>query len=162
MANKCSPPKWMHSEDELQVVFKHQDVLLNSGVIVWGAIVQANRLLMSEGADDHPAEMIFSTDPYFDANEHKLQEIASSIYRLKGTAPDNPKQKEIADRITKESERALYWTVPKELTGGYDVKGSTMMIFRKHLPNYLLENSVMPLLIHSSTNASMIVPSQYW
>ncbi|MDR7306573.1 hypothetical protein [Rhodoferax saidenbachensis] len=152
----------MTSNDELRLIYVDQKALLNSGSVVWGAIVQANKLLFNAGTEDHPVLIVYSLDPHFDANPDQLLDIAKTLFGLKGNAPESPEHARFASMITNEMERAMSWVVPQELTDGYEVTASTMMLIRKHLPNNRLERSLMPLLTHPSTPATMVLPSSYW
>ena len=42
---KC--PRWCDEDDGLYTFFRHKDRLLENGEVVWGHVVQANRLLFS-------------------------------------------------------------------------------------------------------------------
>jgi hypothetical protein len=143
-------------------VFLRQNLLLRDGDVVWGALVQANRLLFKAGRHDHPARVIHSADPSLDDGLDRLRTIASRLFQLKGTLPDDPGQRHFAEMITDETECGMGWTVPKGITGGPEVRSTGLMVFRRHLPGGVLRSGWFPLLTHPSTSAVMIVPWRYW
>jgi hypothetical protein len=53
------------------------------------------------------------------------------------------------------------WKVPEALTDK-DVRTATFIVFRKHIPGGVLTGSQIPILVHPSTQAVMIVPFESW
>ena len=155
-------PKWLQPHHELTQIFKEQKDLLEHGTVVWGCIVQANNLLFSHGFEDFPAMVVFSLDPFFDKHSSNLATISNLLYRLKNSSPDDPAQARFASMITNERQSAFNWQVPNELTENRLVVSSTIIVFRKHLPNQILDSKLLPLLINPLTGTAMILPYQYW
>jgi hypothetical protein len=155
-------PWWLPSRDPLLGFYRNQSPLLRDGAVVWGAIIQANMLLFQQGAHSHPAEVIYSSDPFFDRSLHVLVDIARSLFLLKGTTPADLEKKPWAETLTDEMQRSMGRTVPKSLTDGRDVWGSTVMVIRAHVPGRRLQSSWLPLLRLDNCPFVMIVPSRYW
>jgi hypothetical protein len=157
------PPSWLWLRlDELLEVYRRQGMLLREGSIVWGALVQANLLLFEPGPEDHPAMAVYSSDSLFEDDPDRLVAIARRLFALKGTTPEDPGERRLAEMITDEMERGMGWAVPKSCTGGREVRSTTFMVFRRHLPGKVLSCSWFPLLTHPETPAVMIVPWEYW
>src|SRR6185503_6162156 len=55
-------PRWNRSDGRFEAIFRHQDMLLEHGHVVWGHVIQANALLFEPGPDDSPAAIIYSLD----------------------------------------------------------------------------------------------------
>ena len=158
----CAPsPSWLKPSDALSEVSTTQLRLLAEGKIFWAALVQANKLMFSPGTADCPGLLVYSTDQHFDARPHELRAIASRILELKGSTPADPELKEIATVVTDEMARSLGWKVPEALTDN-DVRAAAFLIFRQHIPGRVLTASLFPILVHPSTQAVMIVPSETW
>ena len=155
-------PPWLKATDRLAGLSRELDLLLLTGEVVWGALVQANNLLFKPGPHDHPALAIYAADRSFDDRPETLQAIARRLFRLKNTTPEDPAERRLADMITDEMERGLGWMVPKSLTGGEEVLSTTFMVFRSHLPGRRLQSGWFPLLIHHDAPWIMIVPGVYW
>lgn len=154
-------PDWIKPSEPLYEILKQQQLLLTQGTIVWAALVQANNLLFSPGDVDCPAQLVYSRDPCFDSRPQELSAIASAIFKLKNTAPSDPAEKAMADRVTDEMDRTMGWRLPDLLTDK-EVFSATFMVFRRHIPNGVLAAGFFPILVHPSTQAVMIVPFEFW
>jgi hypothetical protein len=154
-------PSWMKPGEPLYDILNQQFLLHKEGTIVWASLIQANTLLFSSGDADCPAQLVYSRDPYFDSRPQELRAIARRIFQLKNTAPAEPDEKAVADRITNEMDRSMGWKLPDALTDK-ETYAATFMVFRKHIPNGVLSASCFPLLVHPSTQAVMIVPFEFW
>lgn len=164
-ALKTPPPQWMLSEpdDQLWQLYRDRDILLREGVVVWGHLIQANRLLFSPGAEDHPCAALYSFDPFFDDNPGLLEELGHSLYRLKGKKVADPKLQRIADYLENELERTLSMPVPSLSEDGPYCVHSSMMVHRAHLPDGVLSNGMFPVIAHpTATPTAMILPSKFW
>ena len=155
-------PTWIRPDDELIEILHWQNELLNEGEIVWGALVQANGALFQQGDHDLPALTVYAEDQSFDNRPGRLLNIAERLGGLKGTTPADPLEREYAEMITNEMERALDWMAPPTLTDGKAVRSSGFIVFRQHLPDKILRGRFFPLLVHPETAAVMIVPNKYW
>ena len=154
-------PDWMDQDEPLLEIIHQQKRLLTEGRIVWAALVQANNLLFEEGEHDHPAMLVYSEDPYFESRPHELRAIADKIYQLKSTEPEDPEERLVAASVTNEMNRNMGWQLPDLLTDK-KVRAAAFMVFRSHIPNGVLQAVLFPILIHSATDAVMIVPVAFW
>lgn len=154
-------PIWIKRSDELNEVFRRQGKLMREGDIVWGALVQANMHLFSPGPHDHPAMVIHSPDPFFEDDPNRLRALGNRLFQLKNTTPASPDERRLAEMITDEMERGMGWTVPRACTGAREVTSTSVIVFRRHLPDRVLRCGWFPLLTHPETPAVMIVPSNY-
>jgi hypothetical protein len=155
-------PPWFRAGDPLTEIYDRLDLLLLEGRVVWGALVQANSLLFEAGPNDHPAMTIYAPDESFDDRPQDLKAIASRLFRLKNTTPQDRDERRLAAAITNEMERGMGWMVPRSLTGGCEVLSTGFMVFRRHIPGRRLQSGWFPLLIHDDTPAVMIVPRDFW
>lgn len=158
---RSKQPKWMSANDPLTEQYRQQLKLLNHGHIVWAAVVQANSLLFQDGPLDHPAHIIYSPSQDFDDNPEYLSEVASKIYSLKNTVPDDIQLSELAEMVTNEQERGLDWQLPSALTNS-PIRSTTFVFTREHSPNRKLTMNIIPILIHPSTSVCMLVPFVFW
>lgn len=144
-------------------IYFRQGTLRKTGEIVWGHIVQANNELFSRGFDDLPADVIFSFDPHYDDAVGELGQIASDLFALKGTKPEDPSARKIARNLTSEITRSWKLPVPAYLTGGREVFMTTIMVIRAHIPNRHLSESYFPLLVHrEKTRVALVLSKRYW
>jgi hypothetical protein len=149
-------------KDELLEYYRNQRLLLTEGSVGWGAIVQANGILFGPGPSDAPATMIFSTDPAIEADPSLLSNIASNLYALKGGQWPDPEQQRYGDMLADERERAMGIAIPRSLSGDFNIRSTTVIIRRRHLPGRMLIGMRVPILTHPNSNAIMIVPSIMW
>ncbi len=158
---RVAAPSWMKPSDRLFEILERQTLLYAEGKIVWAALIQANNLLFSPGAADCPALLACSDDHYFDARPTELHEVAHKVFSYKGTAPADPELKALAELVTDEADRSMKFALPKVFSRK-DIQMSTFMVFRKHIPNGVLNMKMFPVLIHPATAAVMIVPFEFW
>jgi hypothetical protein len=159
------PPAWMHQHraDPLWGVYQIQQTLLDHGQVVWGCIVQANALLFEPGEGDSPAAVIYSDDPYLDAEPEELGYIAHQLFELKGRTEVDADVRQFAASITDERTRDAKLIVPPRLTGGRRVYYTAIMVIRAHLPDGVLRDAMLPLLVlPDRTPWTLVLPSHFW
>lgn len=154
-------PVWMRPTDALSEAVDRQELLLAEGKIVWGSVVQANKLLFKRGDSDHPAMIVYSGQPELEARPAELRAIAQRIYKLKGATPSDPVERAIAAKVTDEMDRTMGWKLPMELPARWVLSGA-VMVWRKHVPDGVLGGATFPLFVHDGTQAVMIVPVEFW
>lgn len=137
--------------------------LAEKGRIVWAAIAQANDQIFSEGPHDLPCNTIFSVDSYFDARPHHLLRIAEKIYKLKGTAPDDPVLAKVAAVMSDEQNGVFNWRLPRKVTDGHAAFFTCTMLHRTRMPRRVLEGRLLPLVVAPGTSQSnMVLPLSCW
>ena len=97
-------PIWLHlnPRDGLRTLFERLPDLLETGIVVWGHIVQANRMLFSNGSQNLPGEFVFCLDAPETVDINELQDVAMQLGELKGTKPRDRNLRPIADHLTDE------------------------------------------------------------
>ena len=159
------PPLWLRKRpgDALWQSVRNESALLTRGSIVWGRLIQANRLLFKPGNTDCPGETLYSPNGFFDDRMEELEEISHKLFALKGTTPSDPELADFAHAITNEKIRTLTRKMPDSVTGGRAVYHSSLLFHRQHLPDGYLQAGFFPLLIDSSPDTGvMVLPSRYW
>lgn len=155
-------PAWMQSDDPLDEVFRQQSLLLTEGHVVWAAMVQANNRLFKPGDEaDCPADYVHGEDAYFDERTLELHQVARALAAYKHTQPRDPGLRSLAEHLTGERARAQSELLPRALSA-QNVRLSTCMVFRKHIPQGVLTNTVLPMLVHPATPAVMLLPFEFW
>lgn len=157
----AAPPSWMKDSDGLMEVLRQQSLLLAQGQIVWGGLIQANKLLFTPGQDDCPALLVYSADRYFDAHPDELRAVGRQMFALKDTNPADPVLKAAALKVSDEAARDLGFRLPAVFSER-EISAATFMVFRRHIPQGVLTAGLFPILTHPSTPAVMIVPSDFW
>jgi hypothetical protein len=160
-------PKWLQKNpnDELETLFLNMRNLREDGRVVWGHIVQANSLLFSPGIHDCPAEVVYSLDDSNPIGPEELGEIASALYALKNTEPDDPALATIAHHQTDELSRFYGKPVPRSISPRYKCRISTIYILRKHLPEpgRYLQLPFFPIIVYpAKPYVTLPLPSRYW
>jgi hypothetical protein len=156
-------PWWCRlSLDELMLIYRDQRLLREDGLVVWGAIVQANNFLYGPGRYDCPATVIYSPDLDWSDWLWPLTELAKELYALKGYASYDPAEREYGQMLADEKDRAMGICVPQWIAQGVDVRSTTVMVHRKHLPAGYLARSYFPLLMHAKSKAALLLPARYW
>src|SRR5262249_16983578 len=149
--------------DRLHPLFRNASKLFANGVVVWGQIVQANGSLFRDGDNNSPGEIVFSLADGHLVRPHHLQTIASEIFDLKGTTPEEAGLRAIADHLTNERTRVYGLPVPRSLSPRIQCRISTTFFVRKHLPNGRLCSGSLPLVVNpNEPHFAMPLPQKYW
>lgn len=150
-------------DDRFDTLSKDLPHLYSNGTVVWAYIIQANSELFEKTSGTCPAVVVYSTDPYFDGNLKELRAVAEQLYALKDQEGMEEDLQKFASVISDEMSCMLNMLVPKSLTSGRAVYYTSIMVFRKHLPQKFLRHGWFPLLVSPrKTRSSMILPSKYW
>lgn len=158
-------PSWMVASprDWLNEPFRRQKAIWQNGVVVWAALVQANKLLFQHSGPDCPASILISPHPFFEENLEPLMMLASQLYDLKGEDVDDPELAEFSRVLEDELDRAPGLQVPTRFTGGRPVFHTAIQIVRKHLPQRHLKNGYFPVVVDPTDFKScFVLPAKYW
>jgi hypothetical protein len=158
---RSRPPGWCRADD-LMVVYRDREKLLREGAVVLAVLVQGNVRLFERGADDAPANVLYTTDRDVEQPVVQMLGVAQKLFSLKNTKPEDPDEARFARMVSDELGRDFRVTVPESLSGGLDLTYTTIMVHRKHLPDGRLVAPYFPLLIHPESRAAMILPARYW
>jgi hypothetical protein len=156
-------PDWMTEDDDFKNIYPILEEFYEHGKIKLSCIVQANNLLFKGFFLDCPANFIYTDDPYYLENPLEFYNLATDLFSLKGK--ENPIEDEefLARVLADEFERVFNYTVPKSITNGREVKFTSLMVHRKHLPKRKLCNIFYPLLVLEDSNPdAIILPKWYW
>lgn len=160
---RMTPPRWCRrSKDELMLIYRDQHKLFGEGTLALAALVQANVRLFEKGFDNHPANIIYTTDFDIERPVPRLLRVAHRIFSLKNTKPEDPDEKRFASIVSYELGRDFRVTVPESLSDGLDITMTTIMVHRKHLPEGKLSAPYFPVLVHMESRAVVLLPSRYW
>ena len=157
-----SPPSWCSRDDELRAMYEDRCLLRDEGIVIWGAVVQANQLMFRPGRDNCPGCVIFSFDTRWSDRLVPLAEIAHELFELKHGESSDPAAARFGAMLADEYERAMGLAAPPSLTAGRAVVATTVVFHRKHLPGRKLANGFLPLLVHKETAAAFVLPGRYW
>ncbi len=162
---KLGRPLWLDSSDPMSEIYSQKTMILQQGEIVYANIVQANTILFKNFPPlDCPAQIVYSTEPYFMEHAETLQEIACGIYQYKGQELDSvpDEWKNVARAITDEYDRS-------DFTFELNVDGKLLaynliptMIYRKLLPKRKLCGNLLPVLTVPDCKQVIILPKKYW
>ena len=158
-------PEWMKfdPDDGLVGLLDETDSLFARGKVVWGHVVQANKLLFDYGEYDCPADVVFSLKDWKNVTPHDLWEVAGILYSLKDSQPDRRDLRPIARHLTSERERAFGLPVPPVVSPEIRCHLSTTWFARKHLPDRRLAASLLPLVVsRTKPYYAMPLPGKYW
>ena len=157
-------PIWMTDDETLSKIYEELSALVETGAIHYGYLVQANVILFHAFPPYNcPANIIFSTDNYYDENLYDLEVIASGLYGFKHTNDAPETVKRITDSITDEYTRLYNIKLPIDTYRNSDIFFTTIMVYRKHLPGRKLSSSLFPVITEpNNLQSTMILPKQYW
>lgn len=169
-------PLWirLNKNDALNIVYRDKDIVFQNGQIYYAYLVQANEKLFEKGNTiGHPANILYSTHPIAEKYPKFLMDMGREMYYYKGK-PENeiPESlREVVRIITDEYTRSsAYFNIsipnpenPDEVIENIDVNFCTIMVFRKDIPNRILQGSYLPILAAPNLSpAVLILPKEYW
>ena len=167
-------------KDELYRQVEATEDLYRYGKVVWGVVIKSDAALtepMSEEERDTPfanhrvscADILF--DPSGQARVKDLQDKASQLMDAVGIDQPTNAMPDVAFyqlHCQDDTSRVFNLAYPASIAAtNYRITSS--WIWRRHLPNGMLSNSVVPIIIHTHVYQNkaeqgeiMVLPSQLW
>ncbi len=140
--------KWMWLDGPFRSYMFARKELLRDGVVVWGALLQANMLMFDPREEmSCPGEFVFCPDPRRRIHPAEILEVASRVQELKHTKPRDPELRKFADYLTDERTRAFGWPVPRKLSAGVPCVVSSTLFPRHYLPGNAISGQAMPVVV---------------
>lgn len=149
----------------LNRIYSDQKFLARSGKIVYAHLIQANSLLFKKRlfGGDLPAVLLYSMEPYYDEHPEELRKLAREIFSYKNKKDAPLELQKFADLISNELSSEYNLILPSSITPHGKVYYSTFVVWRKHLIDNYLKNSLFPIFAAPDrVKSCMIVPKQYW
>ena len=176
IASKNLPkPLWLRliKDDALNIIYRDKDFLFQNGQVYYASLVQANVILFKKGIRNAPAQIVYSTHPLAEKHPESLMDIANEMFSYKGNAEEEIPEslREVVRIITDEYDRSSVDFMismsnpenPDETIRNIDVHFCPLMVFRKDLPNRVLQGSYLPVLAAPDFSpAVLILPKEYW
>jgi hypothetical protein len=155
-------PQWTrgYGTSGLGWLFEAERDLKENGLVVPGALVQANDHMYAPDGDDMPGEVVFTFAAEPDLRD--LSTMAGEVFRLKGRRCREPDESFVADYLADEMTRVRGIPVPARLDTVGDSFISTTVFFRDALPKRCLRGSVYPFLVSTETMNAVVLPSKLW
>lgn len=155
-------PDWLTEKDELYRQIKAMTNLYKKGKVVWGALIQSNKLMFdtSEPTANCPGEVIF--DPTGQTDVDTLRQMAHQLFLLKNSSPTELDQQAYAQHLKNERTRVFNMLFPQSIAP-LNLRMSTTWFWRLHLPNGVLSLGYFPILVCEEGNGEvMVLPSYFW
>ena len=167
-------------KDELYRQVEATEDLYRYGKVVWGVVIKSDAALtepMSEEERDTPftnhrvscADILF--DPSGQARVEDLQAKASQLMDAVGIDQPTNAMPDVAFyqlHCQDHTSRVFNLAYPASIAAT-NYRITTSWIWRRHLPNGMLSNSVVPIIIHTHAYQNkaeqgeiMVLPSQLW
>ena len=162
---RIAKPHWLREDpsDKMLTYFENFSEVFTEGVVVWGHVIQANRILFEDGPDNAPGEVVYSLHDSAQATPEHLRRVAYSLGLLKHTEPENPELAPIAEYLTNQRIRVFGLRVPIKISRRVRCRISTTYFVRKHLPNRRLCSPLLPLVVNPRAPfVAVILPERYW
>ena len=167
-------------KDELYRQVEATEDLYRYGKVVWGVVIKSDAALtepMSEEERDTPfanhrvscADILF--DPSGQARVEDLQAKASQLMDTVGIDQPTNAMPDVAFyqlHCQDDTSRVFNLAYPASIAAT-NYRITTSWIWRRHLPNGMLSNSIVPIIIHTNAYQNkaeqgeiMVLPSQLW
>ena len=130
--------------DAMVRILEDQHLLRERGRVYWGHFIQANQVLFQPGnAHTCPANLVFSTEPFFDDKPNLLGQLARGLGGMKGGEPADPSLADFVHVITDERARILCRELPRPYCRGHLAYFATVYVEPRQLPGgYLAYDNV--------------------
>lgn len=153
-------PPWA-AQDDLRFLFDNAQALLREGRVVWGAVVQANKALSEPGPmAGATGEILY--DPHGRVPDADLHATARTVLALKGCNFDMPDLASISQYLNDETVRVFGLDLPARLAA-YPLKVSSTWFDRKHLPDGVLAQPLIPVLVSDAHPGAVLpLPAPFW
>ncbi|MDR1935611.1 MAG: hypothetical protein LBS49_08540, partial [Candidatus Accumulibacter sp.] len=166
MADLLVQPPRAIASDPLGKTIANFPALLREGRVVWGVLAQDNDDLFKPGANDLPAEIVYSVDGSMSPDD--LAPMASVLSQQH--KPVLPQDNDALKKLNTLIQHAFGQSVPaRSVSLPYDMRlhntlrTSRLWVVRGHLPYGYLASSVLPLLVSDRYPGQvMIVPATAW
>lgn len=162
---------WVRPSYGLYEVYRRRQQLLEEGEVVWGALVEFHSQLLKPTMGDLSAVVIYAPDQSLDNFPQWLLALAHCLGQRTDTSA-TPINEQITNKQGATDQQpaidfndtgpSIATTIPSSITHGRTIRCAQFMVFRSHLPDSIIRAPCIPLLIHPSTPAVMIVPYQFW
>lgn len=155
-------PDWMRDDDGLMRIYNNFSELKRRGKLTYACIVQANVLLFEEGAQNHPASVIYTQDVAGRSNPEILVSLANELYQYKSQfilkAPRN--MRKAVKHLKSEYDRGPeYIDFSRKKEYPFNMYLTTVMIYREHLIEHKLDERIYPVLyLPDKPEVVMLVP----
>jgi hypothetical protein len=157
------PPSWMTKDDALRALYPVQERLLREGEIVLGRMIVANAALLRPGPFDHGALLVLARDPALERAPDALAEIARDLAQLRDAEDQaNPHAASFGKHLRAEHRRTRRAKIHPSLTEGWHAERTDVVVGRAHLPDGVLHDAPIPVLVLEELEPVMIVPSPAW
>lgn len=164
---RAEPPGWMKAGDDLRLLYRNLELLLDEGELTWGVVFMANTDLWEPGEEDLPMGVVYSFDPWYQRRPERLHRIGRKLFEFHGSdepPPRRPWERSVRDALHTGYERVWHQELPPSLSGGRIVFHASTVCHRRHLPSGHLSDNVLPLLVQRTTEprTCMPAPCHYW
>jgi hypothetical protein len=164
-------PHWLKGvssdDDAVKNIFRAFHDIWKHGVVVWGFVIRANRLLYEQEPGDCPGLMIFSTTADDAASLERLPQMAERLWALREIRlPESgwtQKETEWWEDLQDDMSFQKGVKLPSEWpNGGSEYRGSCVMFHRAHLHGGMIQSRVLPLLVDPVSNYAQTIPCDVW
>lgn len=160
---RSGKPAWCTHKDKLSLFFEGQSRLYAEGRVVWGHIIQVNRMLFSPGPYNSGGEVVYCLDHNRQGVLQALGGIGPALFALKGKPQSSPELATISEYLYNEHIRVFGLEVPRLISGDLPCAISSVFFNRKHLPNRVLSKPCFPIVVSKQNpRLAAVVPSRYW
>jgi len=176
-------PGWLNAWDPLTLQVRQSAPLASDGRVVWGAIVQGNAALWREGDEDLPGVMLVDVEGCLDDQAWELADLAQELFEIgqrdseelvpgdSGPEGEAPEEKVLLGTVeerlaVKEFLDGHLVAAPlrlgPEISGGRALELVTVLVCRRHLPDGVMVDPLLPVYVRKGTLCVFPVPAAYW
>ena len=137
--------------------------LYETGVLQWGAFLQAHEDILQPGPCDRLGAIVVSLDQSGRVTPKLMVGVARQLMSTVGTKPKDPNLRAIANYLTRQMSKACGLKVPQEVSQNVPCMLSTTILRRDHLPGRILMKQFFPVVTSpKSPHHAMLLPEKFW
>ena len=136
--------------------------LLAQGQVVWASLVVAQNELFSRGNQDGWAVATYSPLLHVHDNLDGVAEASQAIDKLRERRDLGSSELKLQKKIQKVGTWFPPEALPESVSPRQDIEVTSLLVFRKHLPEARLAAGSFPVLTSTGIDGIAILPERYW
>jgi hypothetical protein len=159
-------PTWLNTWDPLALQVRQSGTLAREGQVVWGAIVQANSQLWKEGPEDLTGVMLVDVEGSLDDEAWVLTDLAHQLFEIGQSRGDpelgSTQERQAVREFLAEDLPPAPLRLGPGLAGERILELIPVLVCRRHLPDGLIVDPLLPLCVQENTRVVYPVPAAFW
>jgi len=145
-------------------VYREFKQVLAEGRVVWAGLVMANNGLFQKGSVDAPGIVVHPLHYHVHDDLARLATAAEKVAEFSNERSTRHREEEREFGAVIRNSRGWFASqpVPQSICGEDSLVASSVMFFRKHLPNQVVAANFFPVVVHPAKETVIVLPDHFW